>query len=162
MSKYLDSVGYFNVNWDTSLHTDASNKGISAVLTQENPNNPSEKRIILCISRCLNEHEKKYCQLELEALAPVWAMERLNRYLLGKPFKLYIDNKAIKLILDNPLTVPSDEVDPNVLLLVRLIDEELAELLSTEPLSLVVAIFNVDPENKKMSPLKDPPLRLSN
>ena len=45
-------------------------------------------------------------QIEKEALAVVWATERLNLYLLGNHFRLRIDNKALELILNNPLSKP--------------------------------------------------------
>ncbi|CAF1005479.1 unnamed protein product [Brachionus calyciflorus] len=102
----IESVGYFRLDWKTSLYTDASVKGLSAVLVQTNPHNPEEKRIIICISRGLSEAEKKYAQIELEALAPVWAMERLYMYLLANYFDLYCDNKAIYFIFNNPLAKP--------------------------------------------------------
>jgi hypothetical protein len=47
-----------------------------------------------------------FCVQEKEALAIVWAMERLSIYLLGHKFELHIDNKALALILDNPLSKP--------------------------------------------------------
>jgi hypothetical protein len=60
----------------------------------------------MCISRFLTEIETRYSQIEKEALAIVWAMERLSIYLLGHKFELHIDNKALALILDNPLSKP--------------------------------------------------------
>ena len=54
---------------------------------QSNSNNLQETKIIQCISRILTATERKYSQIELEALAPVWAVERLNLYTLGRKFK---------------------------------------------------------------------------
>ena len=83
----IKTIGYFDTTWDTQVTTDASPVGIFAVLTQSNPNNPQETKIIQCISRTLTATERKYSQIELEALAPVWAVERLNLYTLGRKFK---------------------------------------------------------------------------
>ena len=102
----IKTIGYFDTTWDTQVTTDASPVGISAVLTQSNLNNPQETKIIQCISRTLTATERKYSQIELEALAPVWAVERLNLYTLGRKFKLRIDNKAVALIYNNPLAKP--------------------------------------------------------
>lgn len=102
----IKSVGYYNLNWETSITVDASPVGISAVLTQQNPSNPDDKKIIICVSRKLSDTERRYSQIEREALAVVWGVERLNLYLLGKRFKIYVDNKAIQLIYKNPLSKP--------------------------------------------------------
>ena len=102
----IKTIGYFDTTWDTQVTTDASPVGISAVLTQSNLNNPQDTKIIQFISRTLTATERKYSQIELEALAPVWAVERLNLYTLGRKFKLRIDNKAVALIYNNPLAKP--------------------------------------------------------
>jgi hypothetical protein len=36
----IQTIGYFDTTWDTLVTADASPVGISAVLTQSNPNNP--------------------------------------------------------------------------------------------------------------------------
>ena len=102
----IDTVGYFNIKWITNVHSDASPVGLSGVLTQQNPKDTNEKKIIMCISRMLSEVEERYSQIEKEGLAPVWAVERLQLYLLGRKFYLYVDNKAISLIYNNPLANP--------------------------------------------------------
>ncbi|CAF1025218.1 unnamed protein product, partial [Brachionus calyciflorus] len=102
----IESVGYYKLDWNTSVHVDASIKGLSAVLTQENPKDTEQKQIVICISRSLSDVEKRYSQIELEALSPVWALERLELYLIAVRFKLYIDNRAVALIYNNPLARP--------------------------------------------------------
>jgi hypothetical protein len=76
------------------------------VLTHNNPNNSLETKIIQCIIRTLTATERKYSQIELEALTPVWAVERLNSYTLGQKFKYRIDYKAVDLIYNNSLAKP--------------------------------------------------------
>ena len=102
----IDNIGFFNLNWDTQVTVDASPVGLGAVLTQSNPDNKSDKRVICCVSRTLSETEKKYSQIEKEAYAIVWACERLELYLVGNKFDLYTDNKALSLIINNPLAKP--------------------------------------------------------
>ena len=99
-------MGYFDRSWNTKLTVDASDKGLSGVLTQSNPADQDDRKIITCISRTLSKAESNYSQIELEALATVWAMDRLRIYLLGKKFKLRVDNKAVSLIYNNPLAIP--------------------------------------------------------
>ena len=96
------AMGYFDPTWRTELTTDAGPTGIGAVLAQHDPKDPSKRRILLYASRALSEVERKYSQVEREALATVWAGERLKFYLIGKEFDLFVDNKAVELIFGNP------------------------------------------------------------
>ena len=66
-----------------------------AVLAQKDPNDQSKRKIVLYASRALTKVEKRYSQVEREALAVVWACERLKMYLIGKEFDLNVDNKAV-------------------------------------------------------------------
>jgi hypothetical protein len=93
---------YFNDKWDTEVHTDASAEGLCAVLGQVDPDNPENKKIVTNISRSLTDVERRYSQVEKEALAVVWAFERLQLYLLGKHFKCFTDNRAVQIIFSNP------------------------------------------------------------
>jgi hypothetical protein len=63
----IKTIGYFDTTWDTQVTTDASPVGISAVLTQSDPNNPQETKLLHCICRTLTATERKYSQIELEA-----------------------------------------------------------------------------------------------
>ena len=51
-------------------------------------------------SRFLNSQEKKYSTNELELLAVVWAVDRYKHNLLGKPFTIATDHKALTSALD--------------------------------------------------------------
>jgi hypothetical protein len=66
---------------------------------------------MLFASRSLSSIEKRYAQVEREALAVVWACERLRLYLIGKEFELIVDNKAIELIYNNPNSKPSARLE---------------------------------------------------
>jgi len=88
------------------MTVDASPVGLGAVLRQQNPANPSERHIVALASRALTDVERRYSQIEKEALAIVWACERLQLYLLGRKFQLETDNKALQLILANPSAYP--------------------------------------------------------
>lgn len=95
-------MGYFDPTWRTELTTDAGPTGIGGVLAQHDPEDPTKRKIILYASRALSDVERKYSQVEREALAAVWACERLKFYLIGKEFDLFVDNKAVELIFGNP------------------------------------------------------------
>jgi hypothetical protein len=71
-----------------TLESDASNTGLGAVLYENN-------KPVAFISRSLSNAEKNYSITEREVLAALWAMEKLEYFLFGKPFKLISDHKAI-------------------------------------------------------------------
>jgi hypothetical protein len=106
-----EAMGYFDKAWTTELTTDASPDGLGAVLSQFDPKDKSQSHIVLFASRCLSQVERRYSQVEREALAVVWACERLKLYLIGKKFNLIVDNKAIEMIFGNPKSKPSARIE---------------------------------------------------
>ena len=96
-----NSLAYFNPEWDTEIIADASPVGLGSVLIQSNPSNPELKQVIAFASRSLSVLEKKYSQVEKEALALVFSVEKFHQYVYGKRFKLYSDAKAIVFIYGN-------------------------------------------------------------
>ena len=75
------------------LITDASPVGLGAILLQDQNN--GERKPIAYISRSLTPTERRYSQIEREALGCVWAVERLHNYLFGINFTLLTDNKPL-------------------------------------------------------------------
>nr|XP_054591237.1 uncharacterized protein LOC129155100 isoform X2 [Nothobranchius furzeri] len=74
------------------LQTDASDRGIGAVLLQGHEN----LHPVAFISRKLFPREVKYSTVEKEALAIKWALDSLKFYLLGREFTLQTDHKALQ------------------------------------------------------------------
>ena len=73
------------------VQTDASSVGVGAVLSQ----GPEDKPIAY-FSRKLLEREKRYSAVEKECLAVVLGVKAFAVYLLGKPFLLQTDHRALK------------------------------------------------------------------
>jgi hypothetical protein len=90
-----DTMSYFNPKWQTEIVTDASPVGLGAVLAQINTANSEEHKIILYASRLLHDTERRYSQIEKEALAAVWACERFHLYVFARKFDLVTDNDAV-------------------------------------------------------------------
>ncbi|XP_055632421.1 uncharacterized protein K02A2.6-like [Toxorhynchites rutilus septentrionalis] len=89
------ALGYYSPHDQTILIADASRTGLGGVLMQEKD---GLKRVICYISKGLSDAEKSYAQNEKEALALVWATERLQIYLRGMEFLLLIDHEPLKVI----------------------------------------------------------------
>uniref|UniRef100_A0A3B3S0H0 ribonuclease H n=1 Tax=Paramormyrops kingsleyae TaxID=1676925 RepID=A0A3B3S0H0_9TELE len=95
---------------ETRVAADASSYGIGAVLTQKQAD--EKWRPIIYISRSLTNTEKRYAQIEKEALAATWACERLYSYLLGLRFTLITDHKPLLPLLGSR---GLDELPPRIL-----------------------------------------------
>ena len=103
-------MAYFDPNKETDLITDASPWGLSAILVQKSPGQ-DDRRVVAYASRALSDVERRYSQTEREALAIVWAVERLHVYLYGSHFTLLTDCKPVQLILDNPQSKPPARIE---------------------------------------------------
>lgn len=91
---------------NTEPTVDASPVDLAVVLAQVNPLDYKDKKVICFQSRLLTEVERRYSQVEKEALAVVWACERLRLYLIGQKFRVITDNRAIQIIFSNPRSKP--------------------------------------------------------
>ena len=75
------------------LQTDASNRGLGAVLCQQVE---GVDRPVLYISRKLSDRESRYSTVEKECLAIRWAVGSLRYYLLGRSFVLCSDHAPLQ------------------------------------------------------------------
>ncbi|GAX86356.1 hypothetical protein CEUSTIGMA_g13768.t1, partial [Chlamydomonas eustigma] len=84
------------------LHTDWSQKGLSAVLGQVDPKTGTEY-LIACTSRSCNVHEARYGSYKGEMMAAVWGVRTFRCYLLGAPhpFILLTDHKGLSWLMSN-------------------------------------------------------------
>lgn len=94
--------GYFNLEDDTELYTDASGVAIGAVLVQTDKS--GGQRIISFASKSLTSAERNYPQPHREALAIVWGVEHFHYYLLGAKFVIKTDAEGVKFIFDKSAT----------------------------------------------------------
>ena len=82
------TLPYFNPKSATTLQTDASKKGLGAVILQDS-------RPVMFASWALTGAEKNYQNLERECLAMIWGMEKFHYFLYGKQFTLKTDQKPL-------------------------------------------------------------------
>jgi len=82
---------------DAKVSTDASSFGLGAVLLQSTG---ESWKPVAYASRSLSDTEKRYAQIEKEALATTWACEKFCTYILGKPFQVETDHKPLVPLLN--------------------------------------------------------------
>ena len=93
----------------TKISADASSHGLGAVIMQKKR---LEWKPIAYASRSMTETEKRYAQIEKEALASTWACEKFSNYILGKKFLIETDHKPLIPLLG---TKHLDALPPRIL-----------------------------------------------
>ena len=100
----------YDVNADTRIATDASSFGLGAVLLQKTTKD--EWKPVAYASRSMTVTERRYAQIEKEALAITWGCERFSTYVLGKQFLILTDHKPLIPLLG---TKQLDNLPPRIL-----------------------------------------------
>lgn len=86
---------HFNPKLVVKLRCDASPYGVGGVLLHEIGGKDCP---IAYTSRTLNDAEKKYSQIDREALSIVFCVRKFDKYLYGRHFVLETDNQALSFI----------------------------------------------------------------
>ncbi|KAK3106463.1 hypothetical protein FSP39_020529 [Pinctada imbricata] len=90
-------LGYPDYTVPFELHTDASSKGLGAILYQKQGDH---KRVISYASRSLSKSERNYPAHKLEFLSLKWAVsEKFKDYLYGNHFVVFTDNNPLTYVL---------------------------------------------------------------
>ena len=92
-----DVLVHYNPELPIILSSDASPYGIGSVLSHRLPDG-SDKPIAYA-SRSLSTAEKKYAQLEKEALSLVFGISKFHKYLYGRDFVLQTDHLPLIVLL---------------------------------------------------------------
>ena len=88
-----------------TLAADSSAYGVGAVISHVFSDN-SEHPIAFA-SRTLTASERNYSQLEKEALALIFGVQKFHRYLYGRKFNFITDHKPLTTILGPKKGIPS-------------------------------------------------------
>ena len=87
---------YYDVKEETTIQSDASEKGLGATLLHQG-------QPVAFASRALNKSEQNYAQIEKECLAIVFACERFNQYIHGRECTIHTDHRPLAPIFTKPI-----------------------------------------------------------
>jgi len=95
---------HFDPNKLTILTCDASAYGVGAVLSQED--NENKEPSVAFASKTLNAAEKNYSQIDKEALAIIFGINKFNNFLWGRQFTIKCDCKPLVSIFGPKKGIP--------------------------------------------------------
>jgi hypothetical protein len=81
-----------------TLTTDASDTGLGAVLSQQDPKEKTEY-VVAFASKAMSPAERNYNTTHREGLAVHWGVKKYQRYLRGRNFNIITDHAALTSIL---------------------------------------------------------------
>ena len=86
------TLALYNPEAPTKISADASSYGLGAVLLQQAN---GDWRPVAYASRSMSETERRYAQIEKEALAATWACEKFSDFILSKHIEIETDHKPL-------------------------------------------------------------------
>lgn len=100
VKKEITSMGvlrFFDPKVETVIQTDASQKGLGAVLLQQG-------QPVCYASKALTDTERNYSNIERETLGVIWGLERFNYFIFGKHCTVNTDHKPLESIFKKSLS----------------------------------------------------------
>ncbi|CAH2086561.1 unnamed protein product [Euphydryas editha] len=88
-------LSFYNPEYETQVHTDASKVGVAGILMQR-PNKETLFSAVAYYSRQTSPEEAKFTSYDLETLAVVASLQRFRVYLLGIPFTIVTDCNSLR------------------------------------------------------------------
>ena len=82
---------------ETKISADASSFGLGAVLLQQSE---GLWKPVAYASHSMTQAERRYAQIQMEALGITWVCQRFSEYILGRRFTIESDHKPLILLLN--------------------------------------------------------------
>ncbi len=95
---------FYDPRLPIKVDTDASPVGLGVVMSHIYPD--GSERPVEFHSRTLTPAERKYSQIEKEALAIVWGVQKLHRYIYARPFTIVSDHKPLLFLFHEHKRIP--------------------------------------------------------
>lgn len=111
LSSDLTLVGY-DLNKELLLICDSSEYGLGAIIAHV-MDDGAEKPVMMA-SRTLQAHERRYGQIDKEALAIMFGLSKFHEFLAGRSFCIVTDHKPL-VGLFNPTKPIPDQISPRML-----------------------------------------------
>ena len=97
-------MAYFNLEHEAEVIVEASPVGLGALLVQYDKD--QNMSVITLASRALTDTERRYSQMEREALGVTWAILHFHLYLAGSSFCVVTDHKLLLALFNNTSSKP--------------------------------------------------------
>lgn len=111
LSSDLTLVGY-DLNKELLLICDSSEYGLGAIIAHIMED--GSERPIMMASRTLQAHERRYGQIDKEALAIMFGLSKFHEFLMGRKFCIVTDHKPL-IGLFNPAKPIPEQISPRML-----------------------------------------------
>jgi hypothetical protein len=90
-------------DWGKTFHVHVDPSTITLGAISRKPGVGALDHPIALASRKLSDSEKNYNTMEREGLAMVYTLQKFRHYLLGKKIKMFIDQSALKYLVNKPM-----------------------------------------------------------
>ncbi|KII68776.1 Retrovirus-related Pol polyprotein [Thelohanellus kitauei] len=131
------------------MDTDASSKGIGAVLLQVE--SEGVERPISFASRTLSSSESNYSTIEREALAIVYGLHKFNQYLFGRKFIIRTDHKPLEQIFSTKRPLSSIAISRLQRWALLLGEHQYKVIYKSGPSNVLADTLSRMPSNKSIS-----------
>ena len=98
-------LAHFDASVPIGIACDAPNVGIGATLFHRYPD--ENETLMAIVTKTLSKSQRNYSQIQKEALAIVFALEKFYQFLFGRKFILVMDHKPLIAILGPHKEIPS-------------------------------------------------------
>jgi len=91
------------LDWNKQFHVHINASGIALGVVLAQPIDGNLDHPVYISSRKLSAMERNYTTIEIEVLAMLYSLQKFQHYILGGPFKFFIDHFSLKYLVNKPI-----------------------------------------------------------